>query len=110
MKMIKKSRVVFADENLQKEFENLSENNQIKEHIKRAVGDLQINAFSGIQIPKRLIPEVYIRRYRIDNPWKYDLPDGWRLVYSIISQNKVEILSVILEWFNHRGYERRFNY
>jgi len=28
------------------------------------------------------------------------LPDGWRLIYSITTPNKIEILSVILEWFN----------
>ncbi|MBS3094698.1 type II toxin-antitoxin system YoeB family toxin [Candidatus Pacearchaeota archaeon] len=110
MKLIKKSRVVFADENLQKEFEELSENDKIKKQIKRAVGDLQINAFSGIQIPKKLIPEVYIKKYQVNNLWKYDLPDGWRLVYSIMPENKIEILSVILEWFDHKEYEQRFHY
>ena len=110
MKLIKKSRVVFADENLQKEFEELSENDKIKKQIKRAVGDLKINAFSGIQIPKKLIPEVYIKKYQVNNLWKYDLPDGWRLVYSIMPENKIEILSVILEWFDHKEYEQRFHY
>ena len=41
---------------------------------------------------------------------KYDLPDGWRLVYTITTPNKVEIISVILEWFNHPEYEKRFHY
>ena len=48
-------------------------------------------------------------RYKITNLWKYDLPKGWRLIYSI-GREGVEILSIILEWMNHKNYERRFNY
>lgn len=110
MKLIRKSEVAFADNNLQKEFESLNENEELKEYVKRAVKDLQENAFCGIQIPKKLIPELYTKKYGIDNLWKYDLPDEWRLVYSIMPQNKIEILSLIIEWFDHKDYERRFNY
>jgi mRNA-degrading endonuclease RelE of RelBE toxin-antitoxin system len=109
MKMIKKSRVVFAEEKLQKDFNNLPEG-ELKSQIKKAIISLQSNAFCGIHIPKRLIPEIYLKKYQIENLWKYDLPDGWRIIYSIIPENKVEIISVILEWFNHKEYERRFHY
>ncbi|MEA1904772.1 MAG: hypothetical protein U9M97_02690 [Candidatus Hadarchaeota archaeon] len=37
------------------------------------------DAFCGIQIPKKLIPREYSRKYGIDNLWKYDLPGGWSL-------------------------------
>ncbi|MFT4309184.1 MAG: hypothetical protein ACMXYL_01710 [Candidatus Woesearchaeota archaeon] len=50
-----------------------------------------------------------IRNYRITNLWKYDLPSGWRLIYTI-KTDEVMIISVILEWFSHKDYERRFNY
>ncbi len=110
MKLIRKSRVVFAEDKLQKEFDNLTEKDQLKIQIKKAIINLQSNAFCGIQIPKRLIPETYFKRYKIENLWKYDLPDGWRIVYSVMPQNRIEILSVILEWFNHKDYERRFHY
>src|SRR3989344_4849503 len=108
--MIKKSNVVFANDSLEKEFYNLDESDIIKKFIKRAIKDIKENAFCGIRIPKRLIPDEYIKRYKITNLWKYDLPDGWRLIYSITTPNKVEIISVILEWFNHRNYERKFGY
>jgi Txe/YoeB family toxin of Txe-Axe toxin-antitoxin module len=110
MKLIKKSRVVFAEDRLQEEFDKLLEGEQLKVQIKKAIIELQSNAFCGIQIPKRLIPDIYFKKYHVKNVWKYDLPDGWRIIYSIMPQNKVEILSVILEWFNHKEYERRFGY
>lgn len=108
--MIKNSKVVFISEKLEKTFESIPENEILKKQIKRAIENLKENAFAGIRIPKRLFPKEYVVKYNVTNLWKYDLPDGWRLMYTIVSPNKVEILSVILEWLSHPDYERRFNY
>jgi Txe/YoeB family toxin of Txe-Axe toxin-antitoxin module len=110
MRIIKPSEVIFAEDKIQKEFDELPETDPLKEHIKKAIREIQQNAFCGIQIPKRLIPKEYIQKYQIKNLWKYDLPDGWRLIYSILPQNKVEIISIIIEFFNHKDYEKRFRY
>jgi len=110
MRILKPSKVIFADEKIEKEFYKLDENDEIKDYLKRAIRDIQINAYCGIQLPKRLIPKIYIQKYGINNLWKYDLPDGWRLIYSVTTPNKVEILAMILEWFDHPRYERRFHY
>lgn len=108
-----KSRVFFADEKLKEEFESLEngkyEDKEIFIHLKRAFGDLKINAHSGIQIPKKLIPKPYIEKYNITNLWKYDLPKGWRPLYSV-GTDGIEIISIILEWMDHKEYERMFNY
>lgn len=110
MKIIRPSEVIFADDNVEKEFEKLDEKSDIKIYLKRAIKDIMANAFCGIQFPKRLIPKEYIKKYGAKNLWKYDLPDGWRLIYVITSPSKIEVVSVILEWFDHPEYERRFNY
>ncbi|MFT4326857.1 MAG: hypothetical protein ACMXYK_05115, partial [Candidatus Woesearchaeota archaeon] len=60
-------------------------------------------------IPKKLIPKEYTTKYGIKNLWKYDLPKGWRLVYSIVNE-EIFVVTVILEWFKHKEYEKRFNY
>lgn len=108
--MIKKSKVVFISEKLEKTFDSIPESELLKKNIKKAIENLKENALAGIRIPKRLFPNEYIIKYNITNLWKYDLPDGWRLIYTLVSPNKVEILSVILEWFNHKDYERKFHY
>jgi Txe/YoeB family toxin of Txe-Axe toxin-antitoxin module len=77
--------------------------------ISRAIDDLKENPFCGIPIPKRLIPKIYIRKYGINNLWKYNLPGAWRLLYSIAG-NRVKIVAIILEWLSHKEYERRFKY
>jgi len=107
---MKPSKVKFISERLEKEFEKLDETDPIKKAIKRAIKDLQQDAFFGIQIPKRLFPKEYFQKYQINNLWKYDLPDGWRLIYTVTSENKVQIVTAILEWFNHPEYEKRFHY
>ena len=110
MRIIKPSKVVFANEKVEKEFFELDDNDDIKKHIRKAIEEIRGNAFCGVQLPKRLIPKEYTQKYGIKNLWKYDLPDGWRLVYSITTPNKVEIISIILEWFDHPNYKRRFGY
>ena len=108
--MIKSSRVVFVSEKLENAFESLSEEDPLKKHIKRAIEDLKNNAFTGTQIPKRLFPKEYIKKYHVTNLWKYDLPSGWRIIYTIVRENEVQLLSVILEFFNHKEYARIFGY
>ncbi len=107
-----KSQIVFADEKLKKEFEELKEIKEIKlyEQLSKAFRNLEGNSFCGIQIPKELIPKEYHKKYgEITNLWKYNLPDAWRLIYTI-KNNKVALLSIVLEWMNHKEYERRFGY
>jgi len=110
MRILRHSTAVFANGELEKNFNSMDENDEIKIYLKRAIQDIQNNAFCGIQLPKRLIPREYAKKYRITNLWKYDIPDGWRLIYSITTPNKIEIISVILEWFDHKNYERKFGY
>jgi len=76
--------------------------------INQATDNIEENAFCGVQVPKKLIPKIYTQK-GIKNLWKYDLPKGWRLIYSIVNE-EVIVVSVILEWFDHKGYERRFKY
>lgn len=108
-----KSKAIYAEEKLKKSLESLknskTEDRKLYKWINRAIDDLEENAFCGIQIRKRLIPKIYIERYGIDNLWKYDLPKGWRLIYSVVN-GEVKILSIILEWMSHKDYEKRFRY
>jgi len=108
--MIKPSKVKFISDKLEKDFESLDENDFLKKAIKRAIKDLQNNAFFGIQIPKRLFPKEYITKYDLNNLWKYDLPNSWRLLYTVTKENEVQIVSAILDWFNHKDYEKKFRY
>ena len=77
--------------------------------INSAIDQLQHNVRSGIPIPKQLIPRLYVKRYQIDNLWKYDLSNGWRLLYFVITEQDTTI-AVIMDWMSHKEYERLFGY
>jgi Txe/YoeB family toxin of Txe-Axe toxin-antitoxin module len=77
--------------------------------IEMAFQNICNNPFCGIQIPRRLIPHEYLKKYNIKNAWKYNLPNAWRLIYSLENDN-LYIFSIVLEWLDHKTYERRFNY
>jgi len=108
-----RSIIRYADEKLKITLNRLkdskTEDKKLYEWINKTLDNLEENAFCGIQIPKRLILKVYIEKYGISNLWKYDLPKGWRLIYSV-ANNEVSVLSIILEWMNHHDYEKRFGY
>lgn len=104
------SNAQFAEDKLRIAFENLKDSDQeLYFHLAEAIKNIENNAFSGIQIPKRLIPKEYMKNYNIRNLWKYNLPNGWRLMYSIESTGII-VVSIILEWLTHKEYERRFKY
>ncbi len=101
------AEIVFANEKLLSSFHRLEKKDkQLYEHIENALLKIKKHAFSGIQIRKRLIPKTYIN---VDNLWKYNLPNGWRLVYTI-KKNEVLVMAIILEWMKHKEYDRRFGY
>ena len=104
----KSSGIDFSDSSIKNAWENLKENDkELYKHLERAFNDILENAFCGIQIPKKLIPKEY---KNLENLWKYNLPNAWRLLYTIKSPTKIEIISVILEWMSHKDYERKFKY
>jgi hypothetical protein len=50
-----------------------------------------------------------IQKYKINSLHKYNLPNGWRMLYTI-KGNEIEIISIIIEWIRHKEYERKFKY
>ena len=106
-------RVRFVDEKVFESYRKLktgtSEEKLLAENLDKAIGKLKLRPSSGIKIPSRLWPKEYSVKYGISNLWKYDLASGWRLVYTIAG-NEVEVISIILEWFSHKNYEKRFKY
>ena len=108
-----KISVAFISKKIKDEFESLKEgkfeDKQLYKFINRAIDDLEKEPTVGIKVPKKFWPKVYVQKYKITNLWKYDLPKAWRLLYTI-ETDEVRIISIILEWFDHKEYEERFKY
>ncbi len=109
---MKPVQVMFAEKKLAKLFEKLKNGKQedkiLYNNIEKAIQHLK-NKHEGIKIQKQLWPKLYIKEYYITNLYKYDLANGWRLIYTI-QEDDILILNVILEWFDHKEYERKFKY
>lgn len=104
------SKIKFVNAKIEKAFNELTKNDpDLYKFIFRAFRDIENNAFCGIQIPKRLIPIDYIEKFNVRNVWKYNLPGSWRLIYSV-ENTGISVISIILEWMDHKTYERRFKY
>ncbi|PIO07768.1 hypothetical protein COU59_02840 [Candidatus Pacearchaeota archaeon CG10_big_fil_rev_8_21_14_0_10_34_12] len=77
--------------------------------IQRTISLLKGNPFAGNQIPKRQLPDRYLRKYDAENAWRIELANRWRLIYTITG-NKLEIINFIMDIFNHKNYDRIFGY
>jgi len=108
-----KASKYFADEKIRQAYLALAsgstEDRETYTLLKAAFDSIAQDAFCGIQVPKRLIPPVYLTKYGIDNLWKYNFSKGWRLMYSVAGDGE-QVIVLIIEWLPHKEYERRFGY
>jgi len=77
--------------------------------IEREVDNLFQNPQRGIQIEKKKIPQSYVQEYGASNLWKINLPDYWRMLYTIVG-SEVEIVSVLLEFMDHKQCNKLLGY
>lgn len=104
------ARVIFKDAELKEAFENLKdEDKRLFKEIQNALDTIKQNAFFGRNVKKKLIPKELIQKYEIENLWIYNLRKDWRLLYTI-TNNDVEVLAIVLDWMNHKDYERLFKF
>ena len=87
----------------------MSEYDPVKRGIVRAIKNIREDAFIGRNVRKELIPRKLVSMYSLNNLWIYDLPNGWRLLYSL-KDNEIELIAAVLDWMNHKDYERLFNF
>ena len=104
------AEIIFVDRKLKEDYESLEDSAEFKwlyKALTRAFGDIMENPSAGIPLKKYRVPKN-LRSVKINNLWKYDLPGGWRLLYSL-ARDKIRILSLILEWCDHHTYEKKYS-
>mgnify|MGYP001574135722 FL=1 len=103
--------VKFGDEKLKEAFEDLKNiDKDLYEQIDKATDEISKNVFCGRNVKKKLIPKEIVHKHGLDNLWIYNLRSGWRLLYSVTSPDKIQVLAIVLDWMNHKDYERLFNF
>jgi hypothetical protein len=106
---MKPEKVVFVDESLEKSFGKLDESDSLRKGLMKAIKEVQENCFAGRNVKKELIPKELIRKYNLNNLWIYNLPDGWRMLY-VLTSSEIRIIAVVLNWMDHKDYERLFKF
>lgn len=77
--------------------------------LDKAIEKLKYNYRAGEHVPKDRIPAFYIINYGVENLWKLNLDPNYRLIYTVRG-NEIEVMSVLLEFFDHKNYNKRFGY
>ena len=77
--------------------------------VNQKIEFLKINPHYGVHIPQDRIPKDYIVKYDVNNLWKVNLAGAWRMIYTIRGSD-VEVISFVLDIFNHKDYEKKFGY
>ncbi len=103
-------KIIFVDESLEQAFETLHEKDPLKKALTRAIKTIKEDCYCGRQVKKNLIPKILIGKYKINNLWIYNLPSSWRLLYSVTTGKELEIIAALLDWMDHKDYERLFKF
>ncbi len=78
--------------------------------LHRAIEKIENDYESGTFIEKSLVPKQYKKKFGANTIWKYNLPNGWRLIYMISNDEKNEPIAIILKWITHIQYNVDFGY
>lgn len=77
--------------------------------INRIFDVIADNPFYGENAKKDLIPKEYRQRYDADNLFIVDLPDYWRMIYTLES-DEIEIIAFVLDIIDHDEYNKKFGF
>ena len=83
----------------------------ILDAIKYKFDLIKANRMYGDAISKRLIPKEYVMKYGINNLFRVELPNFWRMLYTLRTKdNRIEIIAFVIEILDHKKYNKRFGY
>ena len=104
--MTNSGKVFFNDTKLKNIFNLLSDEDPLKKGVIKAIQDIKRDCNIGEIVKKdSVILKNYAKKYGITNLRVYDLPLAYRLMYTI-TPLEIEIISVILDWKNHKDYDK----
>lgn len=79
--------------------------------INHKINFIKANPHYGDPISKKLIPNEYKIKYKITNLFRTELPDFWRMLYTLTNnESEIEIIAFILDVIDHKTYNKKFGY
>jgi hypothetical protein len=114
MKIVK---VIFSPEAeevykyINKESEAAKGERMLLKAINQKIELIKANPHYGDPIAKGLIPKEYIQKYEITNLFRVELPNFWRMLYTLTNGGtSIEIISFVLDIIDHKTYNKKFGY
>jgi hypothetical protein len=86
-----------------------SQSIQLLNSFNRSIQNLKNSPICGTHIPKENIPKKFVQKWDIDNLWKIDLTNYWRILYTL-ETNVVKIKAIVLCITDHKKYNKLFGY
>ena len=78
---------------------------QLLRSIRQKIDFIKSNPFYGDNIPKEQIP----KEYKVQNLWRVELSQFWRMLYTI-KGDQIEIICFVLDILDHKNYDKKFGY
>jgi len=114
---MKKIRVILSSEaeevfnHLKEEAINSKTERTILNALTKKIEIIKTNPHYGDPIAKSLIPKEYINKYEVTNLFRIELPNFWRMLYSLIDgETKIEIIAFVIDIIDHEDYNKKFGY
>src|SRR4030042_582456 len=114
---MKKVRIILSPEAeevynyLNKEAPNSKIENTILNAFNKKKELIKSNPHYGDPVSKNLIPQEYKDRYGITNLFRVELPNWWRMLYTLTNdETQIEIIAFVLDIIDHKDYDKKFSY
>jgi hypothetical protein len=82
---------------------------QLLNSINHAIDNIKVNKGYGNLIPRKHLSKATIARYGTNKILRVELVGYWRLLYTLIG-DEAKIIAFILEYMDHKTYDKRFGY
>ena len=77
--------------------------------VREVIENLRSDKIVGKRLIREQIPKYYLKKHDTNAVFKVDLPGYWRLIYGIVAIHG-EKKALLMELFDHEGYNKRFGY
>lgn len=85
-------------------------NPKLLQAINKKLGIIKYNPNYGLPISKKKIPNKFKEKYKITNLYWVRLPSFWRLLYSLFTKSKIELIVFLVDISDHKEYNKKMGY
>jgi mRNA-degrading endonuclease RelE of RelBE toxin-antitoxin system len=90
-------------------YRSLEKTDTLKNQLDETLDLLKKDPTVGNRIKNNLWPRRYVRKYGINNLYRYRIGSNWRVIYTVLGTSE-GIVCVILDVLDHKNYDILFGY